>query len=61
MPKNGKEMIPLRVSVEWCNDHKSYGTGYIFRHNKKVIARCDESDYHEFVDMLRSQGYIIND
>ena len=48
------------VSVQWCNDTNSSQFGYTFWCKRKVVARCDESDYHETVDELRSQGYIIN-
>lgn len=48
------------VKVQWCNDTNSYLYGYTFWCNKKMVARCDESDYHECVDELLEQGYVIN-
>ena len=50
----------MRVTVQWCNDKNSYYYGYTFWHNKKVVERCDESDYHDTVDELTSKGYIVN-
>ena len=50
----------MRVSVQHCNDTKSYHCECIFRHKGKVIERCDESDYDETVEDLEAQGYIVN-
>lgn len=50
----------MRVSVQWCNDTNSSRYGYVFRHKGKVIAECEESDYHETVNELLGEGYIIN-
>ena len=52
----------MRVSVQHCNDQKSYHNECVFRHNGKVIARCDDNrdDYDETVAELEQQGYIIN-
>lgn len=50
----------MRVSVEWCDDKNIYNYGYTFWQGKKIVARCDESDYHETVMELTRRGYIIN-
>ena len=47
------------VSVQCLNDTKTFGNGYIFWCNGKRVAQCEESDYHETVTELISQGYII--
>lgn len=47
------------VSVQWCNDTKTFKTGYVFLHKGKVVDQCDESDYHDTVTELISQGYIV--
>lgn len=47
------------VKVQWCNDTKSFNYGYVFWHNKKIVARCDESDYYDTVTELELQGYIV--
>lgn len=48
-----------RLSIQWCNDCNSYLYGYVFRCNDKVVARCEESDYHETLDDLLAQGYVL--
>lgn len=50
----------MRVSVQDCKDTKSFRNECVFWHKEKVIARCDESDYHETVEELKAEGYIIN-
>lgn len=52
--------MTMRVSEEWCNDKKASEYGYVFRHKGKVIAECEESDYHETVEELKAKGYKIN-
>lgn len=52
--------MKMRVSVQWCNDANSARYGYVFRYKGKVIAECEESDYHETVEELKGMGYIIN-
>lgn len=49
----------MRLSIEWCNDKKSSYFGYAFRCNGRVVARCDESDYHETLRSLLDEGYEI--
>lgn len=49
-----------RVREEWCTDHKSYHNEIRFWCNGKVIVRCDESDYHETVDELKADGYVVS-
>jgi hypothetical protein len=49
----------MKLSIEWCNDKKSYFVGYVFRCNNKVVARCDESDYHSTLCDLLAEGYTI--
>lgn len=37
--------------------NNSYSFGYIFWCNGRIVARCDESDYHETVARLCEDGY----
>ena len=54
-----RRKLHMIVSVQCLNDAKTFGNGYAFWHNGKKVAQCDESDYHETVTELISQGYII--
>jgi hypothetical protein len=47
------------ITEQNCNDGNSFYHDYAFWHKGKVVARCDESDYHETVAELAEQGYII--
>lgn len=49
----------MRLTVQNCNDGNSFYFSYAFWHNGRVVARCDESDYHETIEELMEQGYII--
>ena len=47
------------LTIQCCNDSKSYYFGYIFRCNNVIVAQCDEDEYHEVLNNLLGQGYTL--
>ncbi len=44
------------ITVQNCNAGNSFYNAYAFWHKGRVVARCDESDYHETIDGIKHAG-----